>query len=201
MVGTRGRLDFLVNNAGVAVAGEAQEITGAHWTRVLDVNVGGTVNGVLAAYPIMVKQRSGHIVNIASLAGLGPAPLLVPYGTSKHAIVGLSTSLRCEAVHYGVRVSAVCPAAIETPLLDQDNPADLPAISWHPDMRRFLTCMAGPPYPVERFADEALRGVEKNRAVIVIPARARLAWRLGRLLPGLTEKIVQTAVAAERRLR
>jgi hypothetical protein len=61
----------------------------SHFDRVLDVNVRGVVHGVLAAYPIMVRQGSGHIVNVASLAGLGPAPLLTAYATSKHAVVGL----------------------------------------------------------------------------------------------------------------
>jgi NAD(P)-dependent dehydrogenase (short-subunit alcohol dehydrogenase family) len=198
VVGERGQLDLLFNNAGVAIAGEAHELTAAHWDRVLDVNVRGVVNGVLAAYPVMRRQRTGHIVNVASLAGLGPAPFLVPYAASKHAIVGLSTSLRGEAADYGVRVSVVCPSAVETPLLDRDNPADLPAISWKPDMRRYLERLAGPPCSAELFAREALDGVGRNKAVIVIPARARIAWRMGRLFPGLVDQLVLRAVRAER---
>lgn len=193
-----GRLDYLFNNAGIAAGGDAQEIALPVWERLIDINLRGVLHGVLAAYPIMIKQGSGHIVNTASLAGLGPAPLLAPYAMTKHAVVGLSTSIRIEAKAFGVRVSVLCPAAVETPLLDSTNPQDLPDVSWRPDMRRFLTKLAGPPYPVAKLADDALRAIERNQAVIVIPGRARLAWRLGRLAPWLVETVSLGAVAAER---
>jgi len=196
----QGRLDYLFNNAGIAVAGEADEIPLAAWQRVIDVNVHGVLHGVLAAYPIMLKQGHGHIINTASLAGLGPAPLLAPYGLSKHAVVGLSTSLRIEAAARGVRVSVLCPSAIETPILDSENPKDIP-IAWAPDIRRYLTALAGPPYPVEKCAEETLDAIARNVPVIVLPGRARLGWRIGRLFPALVEKISLGAVATERNER
>ena len=67
--------------------------------------------------------------------------------------------------------------------------------------RRFLTNLAGPPYPADAFAEEALAAIARNRAVIVIPRRARLAWRLGRLFPGLAEKASEKFVTIERRHR
>lgn len=193
-----GRLDLLVNNAGIGVGGEVQELTLAHWDRVIDINLRGVIHGVMAAYPIMVDRGEGQILNVASLAGLAAAPLLTPYATTKHAVVGLSTSLRAEAKCYGVRVSALCPAAIETPILDSENPVDLPSVSWKPDTRRFLTKLSGRPYPVEKLAGEAVDALESNQAVIVIPGRARFGWRLGRLFPRLVEKVSVNAVAAER---
>lgn len=196
-----GSLDYLFNNAGIGVGGNAHELSLGHWERVLDINVRGVLHGVVAAYPLMVRQGSGHIVNVASLAGLGPAPLLTPYAMTKHAVVGLSTSLRIEAAALGVRVSALCPAAVETPLLDTDNPKDLPEISWRPNIRRFLTDLAGPPYPVEKLANEALDAVAANEPIIVLPARARLLWRLGRLFPAVVERASLKVVAAERARR
>lgn len=195
-----GRLDFVFNNAGIGVAGEVDEIPLAAWKRIIDINVYGVVHGVLAAYPILLRQGYGHIINTASLAGLGAAPLFTPYSLTKHAVVGLSTSLRIEGAARGVRVSVVCPAAIETPILDSLNPRDV-SIGWAPNMRRFLTALAGPPYPVDRCAQEILAAVERNRAIIVLPARARLAWVMGRLFPGLVERLSGVAVAKERRTR
>lgn len=180
-----GHLDLLVNNAGIGVGGEVHELTVEHWNRVIDVNVKGVIHGVQAAYPHMVRRGSGHIVNVASLAGLAPTPLLVPYATSKHAVVGLSTSLRAEAAFHGVNVTVLCPAAIDTPLLDRSNPADLPPPSWKPDMRRYLGRLCSSPYPVERFAAEAVDAIQQDKAIAVIPSKARLMWRVARLLPDL----------------
>lgn len=196
-----GKLDYLFNNAGIGVAGEAYEIPTEAWGRIIDINIRGVMNGVLAAYPLMVGQGSGHIINTASLAGLGPAPLMAPYAMTKHAVVGLSNSLRIEAQHHGVKVSVLCPAAIETPILDKGQPADLPESPWIPDIRRFLTQLAGPPYPVEALAEETLRAIARNKATIVIPGRARLAWRLGRLFPALVAKLSHEATMAERAYR
>jgi NAD(P)-dependent dehydrogenase (short-subunit alcohol dehydrogenase family) len=194
------RLDYVFNNAGIGIAGETNEIPLGAWQRIVDINLYGVLNGVLAAYPIMLGQGSGHIVNTASLAGLGPAPLMAPYALTKHAVVGLSTSLRIEAAARGVRVSVLCPAAIETPILDSENPGDF-KIAWAPDMRRFLTALAGPPYSVEKCAEETLAAVSRNEGVIVLPGRARVAWRLGRLFPGLVEAVSQKAVGEERKTR
>lgn len=196
-----GRLDLLVNNAGIAVTGEAHEIALPHWDRILDINVRGVVHGIVAGYPILLRQKSGQILNVASLAGLGPVPLFTPYAMTKYAVVGLSMSLRIEAADHGVQVSALCPAAVETPILDSENPRDLPAVPWRPNVRRFLEALAGPPYAVDALAREALDAAARNEALIVLPSRARLLWRLGRLFPALSEKTGGVAVAKERATR
>jgi NAD(P)-dependent dehydrogenase (short-subunit alcohol dehydrogenase family) len=196
-----GRVDYMFNNAGIGVGGEIQELTLAHWDRILDVNVRGVIHGVHAVYPQMVARGSGHIVNTASMAGLAPAPLLTPYAMTKHAVVGLSVSLRLEAAAYGVRVSALCPSAIETPILDSDNPADLPPLKWRPDLRKFLTEISGTPYPVDKLAEETLDAVEDDVGVIVIPARARLAWRASRWLPAIAESATMRMLANARKTK
>jgi NAD(P)-dependent dehydrogenase (short-subunit alcohol dehydrogenase family) len=185
-----GHLDLLFNNAGIGIGGPVEELTLAHWERTLDVNLRGVVHGVIAVYPLMVKQGFGHIVNTASLAGLLPFPLGVPYAMTKHAVVGLSVSLRNEARAHGVRVSAVCPGVIDTPILDAEGPPDLPRTSLAGRGREmFLHSNRGPAYPPERLAADVLRGVERNRAIIVAPARARTAWLMNRISPRLIERI------------
>jgi NAD(P)-dependent dehydrogenase (short-subunit alcohol dehydrogenase family) len=185
-----GHLDLLFNNAGIGIGGPVEELTLAHWERTLDVNLRGVVHGVIAVYPLMVKQGFGHIVNTASLAGLLPFPLGVPYAMTKHAVVGLSVSLRSEARAHGVRVSAICPGVIDTPILDAEGPPDLPRTSLAGRGREmFLHSNRGPAYPPERLAEDVLRGVERNRAIIVAPARARTAWLMNRISPRLIERI------------
>lgn len=190
-----GTIDFLFNNAGILHAGEVHEFDEEQCDRIIDVNIRGVVNGMLAAYPLMVRQRSGHIVNTASLAGLAPAPLLSTYAMTKHAVVGLSTSLRYEAERYGVRVSAICPAGVETPLIDEGAASGSHPQRWQPDVRNYLTLASGPLCTVDKVAREALRGVERNRALIIIPARARLTALACRLMPGLVGAFGRQVIA------
>jgi NAD(P)-dependent dehydrogenase (short-subunit alcohol dehydrogenase family) len=184
--GTRdryGRLDVMVNNAGIGVGGEAGDLLLAHWDRVIDVNLRGVVHGVHAAYPVMIGQRSGQIVNTASVAGLLPAPWLTPYAMTKHAVVGLSLSLRAEAAAYGVGVTAVCPGVVETPLLDKGGPADLPQPTLAKHAREIMRHYQPRFYPADRLAQDILRGIDRNAALIIAPASARAAWRLWRYTP------------------
>jgi len=85
-----GQLDLMFNNAGIRMGGPVEELTVAHWRRAIEVNLLGVVHGVAAAYPLMLRQGHGHIVNTASLAGLVPMPGAAPYTASKAAVVGLS---------------------------------------------------------------------------------------------------------------
>jgi NAD(P)-dependent dehydrogenase (short-subunit alcohol dehydrogenase family) len=180
----QGPVDLLFNNAGIGVGGPARDMTLSHWDRVIDVNLRGVVHGIAALYPAMCERGSGHIVNTASLAGLIPAPLLTPYAATKHAVVGLSTSLRAEAAAHGVRISVVCPGVIDTPLLDKGNPKDLPPTVELLNGRKLMS-QIGRPYPPESLAKDVLAGVAANRAFIVSPRHARLPWRLHRLSPEL----------------
>ena len=193
-----GRLDLLFNNAGIGIGGETELLELADWNRIIDINIRGVVNGVTAAYPIMIVQGDGHIVNTASFAGLAPLPLLTPYAMTKHAVVGLSQSLRAEAKVHGVRVTALCPGAIETPLLDVSTTGG--PRSEGPNPRRYLTSLLGRPQPVDEFAAEALRKVTANRAVVIAPRNARLVRIAGRLLPNVVDLVVAQGLAKERSL-
>jgi NAD(P)-dependent dehydrogenase (short-subunit alcohol dehydrogenase family) len=180
-----GRLDLMFNNAGIGIFGPVHEMQVEHFDRLIDVNVRGVVHGVLAAYPLMVRQGHGHIVNTASSAGLLPAPMLAAYGMTKHAVVGLSVALRLEGAATGVKVSVVCPGVIDTPLLDRPNPEDLAAIPTVPDGRALLTKIMGHAYPPESLAEDILAAVARNQVFIVSPRHARIPWYLYRISPRL----------------
>ncbi len=177
-----GRLDYLFNNAGIVLGGDARDLTPGQWRRVLGVNLYGVLYGTLAAYPIMVKQGFGHIVNTSSGAGLVPTPLNAPYCTSKYAVVGLSLSLRMEGADLGVKVSVVCPGYVRTPIFDTAVVVGMP-----------LEVASQPPGRVKMMdaADAAqviLRGVARNQAVIAFPRYVRWAWRAVCLFPRLLDR-------------
>jgi len=176
-----GRLDYLFNNAGISIIGEVRFYEPDDWRRVLDVNLHGVVNGVQSAYPLMIRQGFGHIVNTASLAGLVPAPNVVSYTTSKQAVVGLSRALRVEAEEYGVRVSALCPGVVRTPILHGGafGKSLVPLPATKPNGKPSGPDVISP----ERFAVKALNAVARNKAIIVIPRWWTLVWWLDRLSP------------------
>jgi len=179
-----GRLDFMFNNAGIAIFGNARDMTLDDWTRLVDINLRGVIHGVAAAYPIMVEQGSGHIVNTASVAGLVPTPGGTGYSMTKHAVVGLSTSLRAEASSYGVRVSAVCPGFIDTPLVQN---AKMMNIDREQAMNEFKLKLHSP----VKLTEAVMRGVERNKPIIVFTAFARIGWLLYRLTPTLTQRFLR----------
>ena len=178
-VAREGRIDLLFNNAGIAVFADARDTTLADWNRQIDVNLRGVVHGVVAAYPIMLRQGFGHIVNTASAAGLLPSPATIAYAATKHAVVGLSLTLRAEARSHGVRVSVVCPGLIATPIVQAAKIVG-------PTRERVLADPRLRLYSSDRLAAAVLRGVARNRAVIPFTPEVRLMWALHRLSPRLS---------------
>ncbi len=109
-----GRVDALVNNAGVAVFKPALETSFTEWRHVLGTNLDGAFLCTQAFGAIMKAQKSGAIVNIASISGLRASTLRVAYGTSKAAIIHLTKQYAVELGNFGIRVNAVCPGPVET---------------------------------------------------------------------------------------
>lgn len=192
-----GRIDLLVNNAGIGVGGLVEELAPTHWDSALDVNLRGVVHGVEAVYPLMVQQGHGHILNTASLAGLVPAPLMVPYTTTKWAVVGLSRSLRVEAAAHGVGVTALCPGFVDTPLLDDLNPGS-PATTASTRVRRYVQRLQPRLASAEEVARAAVAGIERNRELVVVPATARLAALAMRAAPRIVALVSRTEVGRYR---
>lgn len=194
VAGEHGRLDFIFNNAGIGVGGEVRDLSPEHWRRIVEINLFGVISGTSAAYSVMVKQGFGHIVNTASVAGLISTPTMTPYATTKHAVVGLSTSLRTEAERLGVRVSAVCPGFIQTGIYDAGTFVKN-------TKEAFLSQIPFKLMNAREAARKILRGVERNRAIIVFPFYARFLWWLARINPSLLSPLSRKTVNDFRRTR
>ena len=178
-VAQHGRLDFMFNNAGIAVGGEIRDCAIDDWRNVLDVNLNGVIYGIDSAYPIMVEQGFGHIVNTASIEGLLPFPGSVSYVASKHGVVGLSNALRIEGADLGVNVSVVCPGYVKTAIF---RSAKLIKID-REKMLSLLPERLG--ITPEKCAAVILSGVERNKAIIVVTGFAKILWLIQRISPGL----------------
>jgi short-subunit dehydrogenase len=154
----------------------------------------GVVHGSLAAYKVMVARRSGHIINTASLAGLVPAPTLAAYSLAKHGVVGLSASLRAEGAALGVKVSAVCPGLVRTGLYDTITLVNT-------ERNTLVERIPVKPIDPRQAARASLRGVERNREIIVFPGSARAIWMLTRLSRGVGQWLAQQTIKEFRNIR
>lgn len=179
VVARHGRLDYLFNNAGIVVGGDFEHMTTDAWKRIVDINLWGVIHGTQQGYALMLKQGSGHIVNTASTAGVMPVAKSTAYAATKHAVVGLSTSLREEARPHGIRVSVVVPGLVDTGIFraalnlkDHDYDAAMNRLPF----RKLTPGQA---------AAAILAGVAANRQYIVFPGYNRLIVAINRLLPGL----------------
>lgn len=186
-----GPLDVLVNNAGVMPLGafeaEAEQVRDL----ILDVNVRGVLNGMAAVLPGMARRGRGHVVNVASMAGLIPVPGMVTYNASKFAVLGASLSARREYAGTGVAVSAVLPSAVRTelasgaplgrgmPTVDPDDvAAAILAVLGSRAARRSVPRWLAPAWSATAFVPERLhnaarRLLDDRRALTSIDTAAR----------------------------
>jgi short-subunit dehydrogenase len=161
---------------------------------VLHINLHGVVHGTHAAYGAMVRRGGGHIVNIASMAGLVPTPGIAIYAASKYGVVGFSLAVRAEGEALGVQVSVVCPGVIATPMADT-----MQVVKLHREMLK--TAVGWPMQQPEAAARTILHGVVRNQAVIFTPRWWSWLWRLTRWCPTLGERLARRTVVNLRRRR
>lgn len=184
-----GRLDYMFNNAGIAIGGSIHLHSIEDWENIIAVNLGGVTHGVQAALKVMKEQGFGHIVNTASMAGLIPTPHVVSYCATKHAVVGLSKSLRSEVAEQGIRVSVLCPGIIRTPILDGGKHGKIQADIPIETIKKMWECLR--PMPPDVFARKALKKVAKNKAIIICPCWWKPIWWFHRLVPSFGVSVAE----------
>ncbi len=187
-------VDLLFNNAGVGHAGFVADTPLADWRRIVEVNLMGVVHGVHAFLPRLLAQgRPAHIVNTASMAGLVPSAGLVPYTTSKFAVVGLSESLDLEVAPKGIRVSALCPGIINTDIVRASPMRG----EWDARHDRLTNLYATRGTSPDVVAAAALDAVARGRVIVPTPRYQVLpAWLLQRYAPPLGRAVSKLTARA-----
>ncbi len=166
-----GRVDLIVNDAGVSVFGPPTwDVPDDDWTWVMSVNLYGVVNGIRAFVPHLIAQGSGHVVNIASMAGVSVTTLQAPYIASKFAVAGVSAGLRAELdiVAPNVGVTVAFPGVMITNIFtsDRNRPASLPGKPYElsndemAEVGRWADEISGPGMPAAEAAEIIVRAVE-----------------------------------------
>ena len=124
-IATFGRVDVMLNNAGLMPHSPLERLKVDDWDRMIDVNIKGVLYGIAAALPHMVAQRSGHIISVSSVAGHKVRPGSIVYSATKHAVRVISEGLRQEVKPYGLRTTVISPGAVDTELPDSITEPDI----------------------------------------------------------------------------
>jgi NADP-dependent 3-hydroxy acid dehydrogenase YdfG len=122
---TYGRVDVMINNAGLMPQSPLERLKIDDWDRMIDVNIKGVLYGIAAALPVMKQQKSGHIINVSSVAGHKVRAGGAVYSATKHAVLALSEGLRQEVKPYNIRTTVISPGAVATELPDSVTEPDL----------------------------------------------------------------------------
>jgi len=192
-----GGVDVAVNNAGVATKGTVEESPIEQWQWVLNINLLGCVRGSRAVIPLMKAQGGGHIVNIASFAGIANPPAMASYNAAKAAVISLSETLRHELEPDGIGVSVACPTFFKTNLIassrgapgGQDDDAA-------PQMEKIVQrLMEKSSFTAETVADLIFAAVRERRFLVLAQADDRRQVLIKRLSPEMYHRMVQKATA------
>lgn len=181
-----GGLDILINNAGVATHGAIDEAPLEDWEWVLNINLMGVVRGCKVFTPLFKQQHSGHVVNIASMAGLVHSPEMGSYNASKAGVVAVSETLFGELTGFGVGVTVVCPGFFQTALAKA-------ARTTHPQVKQAIEKLfATSRLSADDIADLIFQGVENQQFYILPHFSYRMMWWVKRYLPAAYLKSMQS---------
>jgi len=166
-------MDIVMNIAGISTWGKIEQLEHEHWRRTIEIDLIGPISILECFVPPMIEaRRGGHVVNVASVAGLFGLPWHAPYSAAKFGLRGVSEVLRFDLRKHRIGVSLVCPGAVKTPLVgtvdivgvDRDNPK----------MRKLIALFERRAVSAERVAEKILEAVEKNRYMVFTSPDGRI---------------------------
>ncbi|NKI16729.1 SDR family oxidoreductase [Spongiibacter sp. KMU-166] len=178
-----GGLDVLINNAGIASMAAIHKEPMERWQRLIDINLLGVVRGCHSFVPLFRKQGGGHIVNIASIAGIANTPFMAAYNATKAAVISVSETLLVELAPSNIGVTVVCPAMFKTGIA-QRAPID------NPELRNALEAeMAKSPISAEDIAEQAFSAVQRKQFLLIPHRASRWQWRIKRISSSLYRRL------------
>ncbi len=188
-----GGVDFLANNAGVAVAGPFTDISVEDWRWIMDINLWGVIHGARIFLPLLERSGRGHLLNVASMAGLLSAPEMGPYNITKAGVVSMSETLHAEYASRNVHVSVLCPWFFKTNIAASGRgPVDLGPEA---DKRKaqIEKMMAQTKVQAPQVAKRAIDGVEKNQLYVLPHNIGKAFWSIKRVSPGNFGRLLKLA--------
>jgi short-subunit dehydrogenase len=184
------RLDMIINNAGIGLAGDFNDTAMADIEKITNINYWSVIYGTKLAYAQMVEQGFGHIVNVSSSGGAMPVPKQAMYSGLKHAVLGFSHSLREEAENYGVKVSVVLPGMVKSDMWESAvNVKDY-------NLKESMEQTGLKPVSADDAARAILEGISANRRSIIFPAVNRFVLWLYRMMPNIMTRLAVKPLAA-----
>jgi len=173
------RVDLLINNAGIAVAGTVGECPVEDWQWIFSINFWGVLHGCHVFVPKMKEQKGGHIINVASAAGFISLPEMPAYNATKAAVISLSETMKCELAAHNIGVTVVCPSFFRTNLVKNLHCTD-------EFQKTFATAaIENGRISADEIADHAIRAMEKNKLYAIPHVSIRFLWFMKRLFPAM----------------
>lgn len=170
-------IDILINNAGVLAGGFLSDMRLESWQWVVGINLWGPIHFVQRFLPGMIGRGRGHVVNVASAAGIIGFPTIGAYSTTKFALVGLSQAMRAELARNGIGVTAVCPGIVKTGIVEAAKLDGIEAAA--------PAALASRGLPPEKVAAQIVRAIQRNTPRIFPTASSKFGYVMTRISPGL----------------